>query len=93
MKNVTIVGGGLVGSILSCYLSKRGHQVTVFERRADPRVGEAERGRSINLALSDRGWRSLEKIGLAEKVRPIAIPMKGRMINHLDCLLYTSRCV
>lgn len=84
MKNVTIVGGGLVGSILSCYLSKRGHQVTVFERRADPRVGEAERGRSINLALSDRGWRSLEKIGLAEKVRPIAIPMKGRMIHHLD---------
>jgi kynurenine 3-monooxygenase len=55
-----------------------------FRTQSRSKSGEAERGRSINLALSDRGWRSLEKIGLAEKVRPIAIPMNGRMIHHLD---------
>jgi kynurenine 3-monooxygenase len=84
MKQTTIIGGGLVGSILACFLSKNGHSVQVFERRNDPRRNDAERGRSINLALSDRGWRALEKIGLADKVRPIAIPMKGRMIHQLD---------
>ena len=84
MKQTTLIGGGLVGSILACFLSKNGHSVQIFERRSDPRGNDAERGRSINLALSDRGWRALEKIGLAEKVRPIAIPMKGRMIHHLD---------
>ncbi len=84
MKKTTIVGGGLVGSLLACYLSKRGWAVEVFERRSDPRGANAERGRSINLALSNRGWRVLEKIGLAEKVKPIAIPMKGRFIHNLD---------
>jgi len=84
MKDVTIVGGGLVGSMLACFFSKGGYKVDVYERRSDPRVNNAERGRSINLALSDRGWRALEKVGLAEKVRPIAIPMKGRMIHNLD---------
>lgn len=84
MKKTTIVGGGLVGSLLACYLSKRGWAVEVFERRSDPRGANAERGRSINLALSNRGWRALEKIGLAEKVKPIAIPMKGRFIHNLD---------
>lgn len=84
MQQTTIIGGGLVGSILACYLSKRGHEVKIFERRNDPRGAEAESGRSINLALSDRGWRALEKVGLADKVRPIAIPMRGRMIHYVD---------
>ncbi|HEY0261756.1 MAG TPA: NAD(P)/FAD-dependent oxidoreductase, partial [Chitinophagales bacterium] len=84
MKKATIVGGGLVGSLLACYLSKRGLAVEVFERRSDPRGADAERGRSINLALSNRGWRALEKVGLTEKVQPIAIPMKGRFLHNID---------
>src|SRR5688572_26853232 len=83
-KDITIVGAGLVGSLLSIYLSKRGHRVTVYERRGDMRKEKVEAGRSINLALSDRGLLALEKVGLAEEVKSIAIPMHGRHIHNLD---------
>ena len=52
---LTIIGGGLVGSLLALYLARRGHSVDIYERRPDPRLGSADEGRSINLALSDRG--------------------------------------
>ncbi|MBK7148499.1 MAG: FAD-dependent monooxygenase [Bacteroidetes bacterium] len=82
-KHITIVGAGLVGSLLACYLSKRGHRVSVFERRSDMRVAGYVGGRSINLALSHRGWKALKKIGLDKEVEPITIPMKGRVIHDL----------
>lgn len=84
MKKVAILGAGLVGSLLSIFLSKRGYQVEVYERRGDPRQTGYVGGRSINLALSDRGWRALEKVGIAEKIKKIAIPMHGRMIHDLQ---------
>ncbi len=84
MEHISIVGAGLVGSLLSIYLAQRGYSVQVFERRSDPRVGSAERGRSINLALSQRGWRALEEVGMAEEIRKQAIPMRGRMIHDLE---------
>lgn len=80
-KNITIIGAGLVGSLLACYLSKRGHKISVFERRGDMRKEGYVGGRSINLALSHRGWKALKKIGLADIVEKIAIPMNGRMIH------------
>ncbi|MCX6320170.1 MAG: NAD(P)/FAD-dependent oxidoreductase [Bacteroidetes bacterium] len=83
-KDVTIVGAGLVGSLLSIYLSKRGHRVKIYEGRNDMRKGKALGGRSINLALSDRGLLALEKVGLAEEIRNISIPMHGRYIHHVD---------
>lgn len=83
-KNVTIVGAGLVGSLLSIYLAKRGYRVNIFERRGDMRRETMAAGRSINLALSDRGWRGLEGIGIAEDIRKIAIPMYGRSIHNKD---------
>ena len=83
-KSVTIVGAGLVGSLLSIYLSKRGYKVNVFERRADMRLQTMSAGRSINLALSDRGWRGLEGVGIAEDIKKISIPMYGRFIHHKD---------
>ena len=83
-KSVTIVGAGLVGSLLSIYLSKRGYKVNVFERRADMRLERMSAGRSINLALSDRGWRGLEGVGIADDIKKIAIPMYGRFIHHKD---------
>jgi kynurenine 3-monooxygenase len=83
-KNITIVGSGLVGSLLSIYLARRGHKVNVYERRADMRKQTMSAGRSINLALSDRGWRGLEGVGIADEIRKIAIPMYGRFIHHKD---------
>jgi kynurenine 3-monooxygenase len=82
-KNIAICGAGLVGSLLACYLAKRGHQVTVFERRPDMRKSGLAGGRSINLALSHRGWKALQAVGLSEAVSKIAIPMQGRMIHDL----------
>ena len=83
-KNIVIAGAGLVGSMWACYLAKRGHNVQVFERRDDMRKYHMDAGRSINLALSTRGWRALEKIGLKETLEKIAIPMHGRMIHQED---------
>lgn len=83
-KHITIIGAGLVGSLLGIYLSKRGHRVTIYERRGDMRKEKTEAGRSINLALSDRGLLALEKVGLADEIRSIAIPMHGRYIHNLD---------
>ncbi len=83
-KNITIIGAGLVGSLLSIYLSKRGYKVKVYERRNDMRKEKMSAGRSINLALSDRGLLALEKVGLAEEIKMISIPMHGRYIHNLD---------
>lgn len=81
-KNVTIAGAGLVGSLLSIYLAKRGYQVNIYERRPDMRKTDISAGKSINLALSDRGWRGLEGVGIAEEIRKIGIPMYGRFVHH-----------
>ena len=82
-KNISIIGSGLVGSLLAIYLAKRGHQVKVFERRGDMRKENIAAGRSINLALSDRGWKGLEAVGIGDEIRKVAIPMRGRMIHTL----------
>lgn len=81
MKNVSIVGAGLVGSLLAIYLARRNYKVTLFERRGDMRKANVDRGRSINLALSTRGLTALEEVGLADVIRTSAIPMKGRMMH------------
>ncbi|RPA67553.1 FAD-dependent monooxygenase [Cyclobacteriaceae bacterium YHN15] len=82
-NEISILGSGLIGSLLSIYLRKRGLDVNVYEKRADNRNQEyKEEGRSINMALSDRGWKSLEKVGLKEKILPLTIPMYGRKIHN-----------
>jgi len=81
---IGLVGGGLSGSLLAVYLAKRGYEVHLFERRADMRGGHYEGGRSINLALSNRGIRALEKVGLDVPVLEQAVPMYGRMMHALD---------
>jgi kynurenine 3-monooxygenase len=78
---VHIIGGGLVGPLMAVYLAKKGFSVEMYERRADMRRADVPAGRSINLALTSRGWRALEEIGLKDKVMKIAIPMKGRMVH------------
>src|SRR5438067_7732084 len=78
---ITIVGSGLAGALMACYLGKAGRRVDMYEKRDDPRAHGAERGRSINLALSLRGIRALQEVGIAERVLRDAIPMPGRMIH------------
>ena len=82
-KHIAIVGAGLVGSLLAIYLVKRGYRISVFERRADMRKQTTDAGRSINLALSNRGIRALEEVGLAEEIKAVAIPMHGRMMHDV----------
>lgn len=79
--DVAIVGAGLAGCLLACFLARRGHRVTLYERRPDPREATPERGRSINLALSERGLDALRRIGLDGQVMVDALPMRGRMIH------------
>jgi len=83
-KNTVIIGAGLVGSLLSIYLSKRGYKVSVYERRGDMRKEKLSAGKSINLALSDRGIKALEEVGLMEEIRKICIPMHGRFMHNAD---------
>ncbi len=78
------MGAGLVGSMLSIYLKQKGYEVAVYERRPDMRKTGAVGGRSINLALSERGWKALQKIGMEATVRKLAIPMHGRMMHSVE---------
>ncbi len=83
-KHITISGAGLVGSLLSVLLGKRGYEVTILERRPDFRGVAADSGRSINLALSSRGIHALKMAGLMEEVEKLTIPMRGRMLHLAD---------
>src|ERR1051326_3179743 len=82
MAKFVLIGSGLAGGLLAAYLGRRGHEVDLYERRADPREGNTVGGRSINLALSTRGIHALEQIGIADEVLKHAIPMPGRMIHE-----------
>jgi kynurenine 3-monooxygenase len=83
MKTVAIAGAGLAGCLAASFLARRGYAVDLYERRPDPRDGKVERGRSINLALSERGLDALRRIGLDQQVMAEALPMKGRMIHPI----------
>jgi kynurenine 3-monooxygenase len=83
-KKITIIGAGLVGALQAIYFRKKGFQVDVYERRPDMRKTTISAGRSINLALSDRGLKALEGVGIAEEVKAIGIPMYGRMMHDIS---------
>lgn len=80
-KTATIVGAGLAGSLWAVYLAKAGYDVTIFERRPDIRLAEIQAGKSINLALSHRGWEALRAVGIDHHVNELAIPMTGRTMH------------
>lgn len=84
MKSASIIGSGLVGSLWAIFLAQRGYNVRVYEKRPDMRKHDIGGGRSINLAMSDRGLKALHTVGLEDEIRKMAIPMHGRMIHHLD---------
>ena len=80
-KNIAIIGAGLVGSLMAIYLHRRGFEVSIYECRRDMRKSKVAAGRSINLALSNRGWKPLAEVGLETAIKKMIIPMKGRMMH------------
>src|SRR5712691_7519025 len=85
-----LIGSGLAGGLLAAYLGRRGYDVDLYERRADPREGNIVGGRSINLVISTRGIHALEQIGIAGEALQHAIPMRGRMIHDRSGELHFS---
>jgi kynurenine 3-monooxygenase len=83
-ETVGIVGGGPTGALLAILLRRRGMAVTLYESRSDPRGDGAEAGRSINLALADRGTHALARAGLLDSIRSLVVPMRGRFVHQMD---------
>lgn len=82
-REYTLIGAGLAGSLLALLLARRGASVRVFERRPDPRSVGYLGGRSINLALAERGLNGLRLAGLEGAVMAQAMMMRGRMVHEL----------
>ncbi|UPS91990.1 NAD(P)/FAD-dependent oxidoreductase [Bizionia sp. M204] len=83
-QNILIIGAGLCGSLLALRMGQRGYKVTVMEMRPDLRKVDISAGRSINLALSDRGIKAMNLVGIQDKVEPLCIPMNGRMLHDME---------
>lgn len=80
-KTFTVVGAGLVGSFLAVVLARKGYKVEVYDGLPDSRMTDIYKGRSINLALSSRGWKALQAVGLDDEIRSEAIPMFQRVMH------------
>lgn len=89
-ENILIIGAGLCGSLLALRLAQRGYKVEVYESRPDLRTTDISAGRSINLALSDRGFKALRLVGVEEKARAICIPMYGRLMHDTKGNTFSS---
>lgn len=80
--DITILGAGLVGTLMAIYMARKGFRVSLYEQRGDIRKLRLKEGRSINLAVSNRGWKAMETLGIADKVRQHVVPMHGRMMHN-----------
>lgn len=83
-KTIHIIGAGLVGSLWAYVLKQNGFNVQVFEKRADPRLTTADRGRNINLIVTSRGLSALKTAGLADSILPATVPVYGRRMHSVD---------
>ena len=83
-KSINIVGAGQCGTLVAIMLARHGYEVDVYERYTDPRILDAEAGRSINLALAARGLNALQQVGIDKLIQPMLVPMRGRMVHKVD---------
>lgn len=81
---INIVGAGQCGTLVAIMLARHGYDVEVYERFTDPRIQDAEAGRSINLALAARGLNALQQVGIDKLIQPMLVPMRGRMVHKAD---------
>src|SRR3982751_2076095 len=84
MSRIIVIGAGLVGSVLSMFLAKRGYKVDVYEGKPDHRRAKGASGKSINLTLCNRGFQALDEIGVGDIIRGICVPAYGRMIHDVN---------
>ena len=83
-QNILIIGGGLCGSLLALRLGQRGYRVSVYEMRPDIRKVNTDSGRSINLALSDRGKKAMKLVGIEDQIKAFCVPMTGRILHDIN---------
>ncbi len=83
-QHILIIGAGLCGSLLALRMVQRGYKITLVEKRPDLRSVHQDAGRSINLALSNRGLKGIQLVGLENQVRELCIPMNGRMLHDKE---------
>ena len=83
-REATIVGAGLAGALMATLLAQRGWKVEVYESRGDPRIHGFAGGRSINLALAERGLHALRAADADRDVLAQAVMMRGRMVHPAD---------
>ncbi len=83
-QTINIVGAGQCGTLVAIMLARHGYDVDIFERYTDPRIEDAEAGRSINLALAERGLNALRQVGIDALIQPMLVPMRGRMVHQAD---------
>ncbi len=81
---ISIIGAGPTGALLAILLQRHGMRVNLYEKRPDPRKDLENSGRSVNLALADRGLHALIQAGVLAEISPALMPMRGRLIHHLD---------
>lgn len=84
IESIMVNGAGPVGALLAVMLARRGYQIDLFESRPDSRKTSIYQGKSINLALSDRGWKALKSVGIEEAIKEHAIPMHCRIMHDID---------
>lgn len=84
MGHINVIGAGQCGTLLATMLAQDGFAIDLYERGPDPRGEGAAAGRSINLAMSARGFNALDNAGIVQKVLPLLVPMRGRMVHHID---------
>lgn len=82
--SVNIIGAGQCGTLTAIMLARHGFELNVYERFTDPRIRDAEAGRSINLALAARGLNALQQVGIDTLIQPMLVPMRGRMLHQAD---------
>jgi kynurenine 3-monooxygenase len=79
---IRIVGAGPTGALLAILLARRGLEIELYESRPDPRGVAVGSGRSINLALADRGIHALKAAGVFDRLTSELLPMRGRLIHY-----------
>jgi len=84
-EKIIIIGAGLVGSLLAIYFAKRGYDVDVYEKRSMIDESVASTGKpTVNITISQRGFQALDKLGLGDTIRRVAVPLFGRTLHLLD---------